>query len=354
MDAAKSKGGRDLVAYFAGHLAHVVNGNDQLADDAEIVEVKPFRLYERIKLALTTNEKYAQTLVGLWSYQSRADRDEAAEFYFETVLDRPIGRRGGVASSTDNLHRLILKEAVGPRPLPDDGRELSTWQALVGGPPRRRRFRPKERLFELSNHILKCLDAANRPYAEVLRLGLCPKDWLIGEDAVPTNTLKAANAFLVALRNVMRGEVGRRSARAELEEAWGRAPVPGSKDVHDFARGPLGAAILSRLAGEGQVVHVSSDVLDYAAADPFGEAPDAELMRPDEAKSYLDGAAKASAITQEERDLLLRIMMGDAIADVLRDRPDLRRRLRSDFDNDMEAFIADLSGRVAAFVNASA
>ena len=44
-----AKSGRDIVAYFAGHLANLANGNDTLSDGDEIVVVKPFHLYERVR-----------------------------------------------------------------------------------------------------------------------------------------------------------------------------------------------------------------------------------------------------------------------------------------------------------------
>ena len=75
-------------------------------------------------------------------------------------------------------------------------------------------------LFEFSNRILKCLDAANRPYAETLRLGLCPKEWLVGDDAAGVNTLKAANGFLKALKAKMGDKLGRRPNEAEISAAW--------------------------------------------------------------------------------------------------------------------------------------
>lgn len=352
MTAAKAGGGRDLVAYFAGHLAHVVNGNDTLEDSVPVVEIQPFRLYERIKRSLMTNERYSQTLVGLWSFQSRLDREEAAEFYFDTVLDRPIARRGDTPTSTEHLHGLIVEHAAGPRSVVA-AVELSTWKALVGGPARRRRFHPKEKLFELSNRILKCLDAANRPYAEVLRLGLCPKDWLAGEDAVPTNTLKAANAFLKALRAAMGGAVGRRAGAAELASAWATAPVPGHDGAESFARSPLGAAILSRLAGEAHIAHFSDELLDVFLAEGADPAETIDLMRPAEAAPFLDAALKAGVVSLEERDLLARIMAGEALADILGERPGLRKRVRAEHGNDIEGFVANLSTRVADFVSQS-
>ena len=247
-----AKSGRDIVAYFAGHLANLANGNDTLGDAEEIVVVKPFHLYERVRRLLTVNKRYSEGLVGVWAYPPPDGVEEAAEFYFDRVLDRPIAARRDEPTSADNLAALVATRAAGPIAPPPRDEALSTWKALVGGPARRRRFRETSELFELSNRILKCLDAANRPYAETLRLGLCPKEWLVGDDAAGVNTLKAANGFLKALKAKMGDKLGRRPSEAEIEAAFAAAPVPGAKTGKDFVATPLGAAILSRVAGQDQ------------------------------------------------------------------------------------------------------
>ena len=63
-----AKSGRDIVAYFAGHLANLVNGNDTLDDREDIVVVKPFQLFDRVRRLLVTNRRYSEGLVGVWSY----------------------------------------------------------------------------------------------------------------------------------------------------------------------------------------------------------------------------------------------------------------------------------------------
>ena len=231
-----AKSGRDIVAYFAGHLANLANGNDTLGDGDEIVVVKPFHLYERVRRLLTVNKRYSEGLVGVWAYPPPDGVEEAAEFYFDRVLDRPIAARRDEPTSADNLAALIATRAAGPIAPPPRDEALSTWKALVGGPARRRRFRETSELFELSNRILKCLDAANRPYAETLRLGLCPKEWLVGDDAAGVNTLKAANGFLKALKAKMGDKLGRRPSEAEIEAAFAAAPVPGREDRQGFRR----------------------------------------------------------------------------------------------------------------------
>jgi hypothetical protein len=344
------KGGRDIVAYFAGYLANLVNGNDHLGENEEFVTIKPFSLYERVHRALIANRKYSEILVGVWAYPPPNDSEDAADFYFDQVLDRPIGARGEGPSSADNLAALVGARAAGPRPVVAKPGALSTWKALVAGPAKLRRFNEKPELFELSNRILKCLDASNRPYAEVLRLGLCPKEWLVGDEAVGVNTLKAANAFLKGLKLAMKGQFGRRPTVGELTAAFTAAPIPGYKDAAAFAAGLLGSAILTRIAGQDQTWLTSFDVMEATqSALPAAEAEE-PLMSPDEAQPYLAGAVAAKAIDAGERDLLAAIIAGRSLAEAMGSNLALRRRLKTDFDNDIGAYIEDLSTRTARFV----
>jgi hypothetical protein len=347
--ASAPKGGRDIVAYFAGHLANLVNGNDSLSDSEETVAIKPFALFERVHRSLVANRKYSDILVGAWAYPPPNNAEDAADFYFDNVLDRPIGARGEGPSSADNLAALIGSRTVGPRPVRAPG-PLSIWKALAGGGPTLRRFNEKRDLFELSNRILKCLDAANRPYAEVLRLGLCPKEWLVGDDAVGVNTLKSANAFLKVLKVEMNGEFGRRPNQKELDVAFSMAPIPGFKDAKAFVAGLLGSAILTRLAGQDQTFLMSFDVLEATQSGALVDEPDEPLMNAEEAAPFLEGAVTAGVIDAQEMNLLASIMAGRSLADIMGSNLYLRRRLKADFDNNLEAYLDDLSSRTAKFV----
>jgi hypothetical protein len=344
------KTGRDIVAYFAGHLANLANGNDTLADDEEIVVVKPFHLFERVRRLLTTNRRYSDGLIGVWAYPPPDGVEEAAEFYFDRVLDRPIAARRSEPTSADNLATLVASRAAGPVAPASAGDALSTWKALVGGPPRRRRFRETSELFEFSNRILKCLDAANRPYAETLRLGLCPKEWLIGEDAAGVNTLKSANTFLKALKTEMGDVLGRRPSDPMLEAAFAAAPVPGYKNSAEFAASPLGAAILTRVAGQDQTYIVSFESVEATQAAEISDDAEGPLMSGEEAAPYLEAAVAAGAIAPPERDLLAEIMAGRSLAEALGESLFLRRRVKADFEGDIAAYVEDLSARTARFV----
>jgi len=350
MGAAQSGGkGRDITAYFAGHLAHLVNGDDRPSAGAT-VEIQPFTLYDKVKRSLTGNKRYADELVGVWAYAAPLVADDAADFYFDAVIDRPIQARRGEPSSADNLSKLVANRAAGPFTPPAKDVALSIWKALTGGPTRIRRLGAGPEIFELSNRILKCLDASNRPYAEVLRLGLCPREWLVGDEAVAVNALKAANGFLKALKAEMGGEFGRRPNAAELAAAFAKSPPSNAASPQIFAASALGSAILSRISGTDQTYLISYDLIEGTQAAEIAEEDEAPLMAADEAAPYLKRALDAGAIEPAERDLLAAILAGRALAEALGDSLAIRRRIKQEFDGDVAAYVEDLSARTAKFV----
>jgi hypothetical protein len=146
-----AKSGRDIIAFFAGHLANLVNGNDSLAEVEDIVVIKPFQLYERIRRLLISSRRYSDGLLGVWAYPPPDGVEEASDFYFDYVLNRPIAARRGEPTSADNLAALVASRGVGPRAAAPADAALSTWKALVGGPSRLRRFKEKNCLTGSSN-----------------------------------------------------------------------------------------------------------------------------------------------------------------------------------------------------------
>jgi hypothetical protein len=344
----KAAAGRNIVAYFAGHLANLVNGGDTLDPIQDFADVKAYALYEKVRRTLASSPRYVEGLVGFWSYPPPNDAEDAADFYFDAVLRRPIGARRGEPTTADALAQMMA--AHGLKSATDAPGERSTWSALVGAGGRIRRFKPQEKLFELSNRILKCLDAANRPYAEVLRLGLCPKEWLTGDDAVGVNTLKSANAFLKALKETMRGEFGRRPKREELDAAFAAAPVPGFRSAAEFAAHPLGAAALTRLAGLDQTYLVPYDPEGASPIEAMESQADEPLMSPDEAQPFLAEAVAAGVLSAAEGELLKAIMSGRELMSAMGDNLALRRRLKTEFGGDVAAFVDELSERIARFV----
>jgi hypothetical protein len=132
--------------------------------------------------------------------------------------------------------------------------------------------------------------------------------------------------------------------------AFFAAPIPGYKDAKAFAASLLGSAILTRLAGQDQTFLLSFDAMEAAQSGALAEEPDEPLMSAEEAAPFLEGAVAAGVIEAQEMALLASIMAGRSLADAMGSNLYLRRRLKADFDNNLEAYLDDLSSRTAKFV----
>ena len=147
----------------------------------------------------------------------------------------------------------------------------------------------------------------------------------------------------------MNGEFGRRPDQRELDVAFLSAPIPGFKDAKAFAGSLLGSAILTRLAGQDQTFLLSFDVMEGVQGGAAEEAEE-PLMSAEEATPFLERAVTAGVIEPQEMALLASIMAGRSLADAMGSNLYLRRRLKADFDNNLEAYLDDLSSRTAKFV----
>jgi hypothetical protein len=130
--------------------------------------------------------------------------------------------------------------------------------------------------------------------------------------------------------------------------------VPGTKTGKDFAATPLGAAIVSRVAGQDQTYLLSFESVEATQAAEIADEADAPLMTQQEAAPYLEAAVEAGAIAPPERDLLAAIMAGRTLNEALGESLFLRRRVKADFEGDIAAYVEDLSARTARFVIAAA
>ena len=113
----------------------------------------------------------------------------------------------------------------------------------------------------------------------------------------------------------------------------------------------MGSAILTRLAGQDQTFLLSFDAMEATQGGPIGRG---DRRSPDERRGggalSSQGAVAAGAIDAQEMTLLASIMAGRSLADAMGSNLYLRRRLKADFDNNLEAYLDDLSTRTAKFV----
>jgi hypothetical protein len=294
---------RGLVLRFAGYIAHLLNE----CDDAGTVGVQAFSVYRTIMAALEARESASQTgrydvLVGRKLLGPNVAADEAAEAYFEQVLERPLWlardqhvhkghelflalcrrglgdvwrtaelRRGhprglpaggdlsadvrGVfdrlanmgcglsdgnpAKSTRALHGpLQLHVAEHAAPVPE---EMSVWAAICCAPLRLRALERGPEFHAFCSVVIKAVEAANAHYGALLSLGLSPRDWR----DLSLNTAKKTSAFLSKVRELARLTGRTPRALAVWQEVWPQQHVPGYSSAEEFRGSELGQALLA-------------------------------------------------------------------------------------------------------------
>ncbi len=310
-----AKGGRDLVAQYAGHLANLLNGNDHL---------RPMRLRRRARLpAVRAGLARAHDNRRYWRVSSDCGPITAAGIRRgRRCLFRPGAGSADRASarqpsSADNLRDYLVAAAASPFHA-DAAGELSTWKAMVDGPQRIRRPARTNGPVRAVESLLKCLDAANRPMPKCCATRPVPKDWLTGSEEVTVNTLKSANGFLKALRVAMNDEVGRRTSTEELEN--GLRAIPRARQRHrrrfrphhPWRRHP------ERVAGQDVTRFVSFEQVETVLSETFRTRTTTPCSPPTRRCRCSTGPWHAVPSRPTSGPLLAAILEGRPLAEAMR------------------------------------
>lgn len=146
-------------------------------------------------------------------------------------LPRDISKGNPAASTRRSQGPLFLQASGARAELPE---ELSLWDAMSLSPAQ---LAPLEGAGWVSfrNLFIQAFEAANAPYAALLCLGLWPADW---EDAVSTHQAKQLSAFFSDV------PPKDRDCLPAWQEAWERGRrVSGFESAGDLWRSELGAAL---------------------------------------------------------------------------------------------------------------
>ena len=268
--ASAPKGGRDIVAYFAGHLANLVNGNDSLSDERrDRRDQAVFAVRARAPLLDHQSQIFrgAGRRLGLSAAQQRPRTPP--NFYFDNVLDRPIGARGEGPTSADNLAALIGSHAIGPRAVRPPGALVD----LEGAGRRRAEPAPLQRQARPVRTL--------QPHPEMPRRRQPPLCRSAAARALPQGMAgrrgRRRGQHAEGRQRLSQGAEGRDERRirppagpAGAGVAFFAAPVPGYKDAKAFAASLLGSAILTRLAGQDQTFLLSFDVMEATQSERAG------------------------------------------------------------------------------------
>ena len=125
-------------------------------------------------------------------------------------------------------------------------------------------------------------------------------------------------------------------------------PRSRAKALSAFVPKIIGETLAARGMSEASLIADWPAIVGETIAETVAE-DSAPLMDGGEAGPHLDAAVAAQAIAPAERALLAAIMDGVSIAEALGANPFLRRRIKTEFNGDVSAFVEDLADRAARF-----
>ena len=294
---------RSLVLRFAAFLAHLLDEHD----GAGVVHVQTFAIYKKIMAALEARELANErgrydALIGKGLLGPGVRADEAAEAYFEQVLQRPLylardqhvhkghelflalcrrgsqtswqtarlvrgfdvggARRddlssdmrgvfarlarldcgiseGNPATSTRALHGALHLQVAGRQAMVAE--EMSVWEAICCAPSRLGPLQRGAELHGFCSVVIKAVETANAHYGTLLSLGLSPRDWR----DLSLNTAKKTSAFLSKVREQARIAKAGPQTLAVWQAAWTQQQVPGYASAEALWGSELGQALRS-------------------------------------------------------------------------------------------------------------
>lgn len=378
---------RLLVARFAAHLAHLLNG------ERDIVVLNPFALHQTV-IGTLGSAAYS-ALVGARLAGPERNHEEIAWKYLDTVLDRRLSlaranhmhkghelflalcRRGtaaqwtraellrganpaadggsdppsdfgSVAARLEQVDRAIgpgnpahhTREQFGPLNLIVAGgfaevaEELSVWKSVACAPPKLRTLKKCAEFDAFCSLVIKAVEAANAPFGAFLTVGLSPYEW---RDELSHNTVKALGRFLGRVRGLLGEKAGGRGDLETWGRAWQDCPVPGFASADALWNSALGRALRLPVAP----LLIPWDEIDESIVQ------DGEMQKDAGFDEQLAATRAAGIIDDYEMWVYRKIRAGASIAD-LEDVPETLARFGSE-PIDLAAYVEELTERVLAW-----
>ena len=392
---------RHTVQKFAAFVAHLFNGSDE---DGGTVVLNYGDIYYKLTGLLETNASYRDDIAGGRHCRGEAwsEANALTNFYFDRILDRPLGINRGKASSVTfdllltMVQRCASQAVAGAQlgkhggdsgniatPLDPDLRELlsniggllaqprnpdlnvaydepptlslgaqavalprtlSLWQAATAAPRRVRQLPQGPEFLAFCSKMINALETANRPCLELLNVGLCPGDWL---DEVPLNQLRAIGRLVRHVLNQSDEEVTLAHAGDDMwRAAWAAEPVPRFDGVEAFLASPMAQALTGKTAANVFVGELPED--DILEQDGAPIDPEAQMLSSaDEFTALLSVARKANVIEAREERVMLALYEGQDLA-TLADHPEYSGMIGKQ-QRKVERFITELQERLLDF-----
>jgi hypothetical protein len=395
---------RHTVQKFAAFIAHLFNGSDQ---DSDIVVLNYGEIYQKLTRLLEVNASYRNDVAGgrYCNADAWGEANALTNFYFDRILDRPLGiNRGKKSSVTFDLLVSMLQrcasEAVScaelkphldgdgggnvtsmdpdvrelisnvgallARPHGDETdattayddpptlklnshalplpQTLSMWQAATAAPRRVRQLQKGPEFLGFCSKMINAVETANRPCLELLNVGLCPGDWL---DEVPLNQLRAIGRLVRHVLNQSEDEVSLAEASPDMWQlAWDNEPVPRFDTVEAFLASPMAQA----LTGKTTAMVFENELPEDDLLEQDGEDADPEsqmLSSPDEFARLLALARGAGVIDEREENVMIALFQGEDLA-TLSDHPEYASMIGKQ-QRKVERFITELQEKLLEF-----
>ena len=394
---------RHTVQKFAAFIAHLFNGSDRNDD---ILVLNYGEIYQKLTRLLEVNAAYRDDVAGgrFCSTETWSEANALTNFYFDRILDRPLGiNRGKTSSVTFDLLLAMLQrcasDAVADARLepprggdtnggnvtsldpdvrelisnvgsllaqpPDPGlaaaydvpptlmmsayslplpQTLSVWQAATAAPRRVKQLKQGPEFLRFCSKMINAVETANRPCLELLNIGLCPGDWL---DEVPLNQLRAIGRLVRRVLNHSDDKVTLADISDDIwRAAWDEEKVPRFDTVEAFLASPVAQALTGRATSmviTGELP--SDDVLEHSGGEPSPE--DDVISGAEEFARMLALARDANVIDESEQKIMLALYQGETLT-TLADHPEYSGMIGKQ-QRKVERFISELQERLLDF-----
>lgn len=265
-----------LLISFASYMAHVINGDDNVPDSMEEVELRLWELHQKItdllcypqykpykKRTYQHTPEYLYCLVG-----HQMATDQTAEIsvarYFERVFEYIISNKKQLADTpTSKLVALFQAHRMDTRlAVHRDVAAISLWQIFEQAGKSRageaviyRRWQAGE-FIALCQHISDVFRTANRHYGEIFRMGLYPPDWM---DVINVSQARKINQLLKPKRDADHADSERADWIAAARQRWDQYAlkhIDGQQldSFDDFLQTELGKCLTGQLQAKPVVI----------------------------------------------------------------------------------------------------
>lgn len=218
--------------------------------------------------------------------------------------------------------------------------ELTIWQAICCAPLRIRKLENKATFDQLCSLVIKVLEAANRPFGELVGLGLWPPHWI---DVLSLHAIREARKFVACVKRLLGPEAGGLGSLSIWRKAWEQQKVPSFGTVDEFWNSDLGSALRSPHIYR----HIETKSIDEIQSEEQSECYEPQMCDGQEFEARVALLRNSRSIDDFDAMILTAIREGDAIRNLW-----LRLEVQGRFKQpaDLAEYVEALGQRIAEAV----